>query len=234
VGVHDHRVDRDSEGDAAMSFRRPTTGVGKISAASAARRVFFSFHYQRDINRVNVVKDQWVAEGTNTAAGFFTGSLEEEAQTKGVTVLKHRINDGMNGSSVLCVLIGAETYTRRWVHYEIFQAIARGMGVFGINVHSIADMRTKAPDVQGINPFAVLGCGAKERTDKLWPVVWYADSWKYHSLADEGISRGAARYLPWTGSVVLSNLFAVYDWAANDGPNNLSSWVRGAARQAGG
>ncbi len=33
--------------------------------AGPPRRVFFSFHYQRDIWRVNVVRNHWIAKDTN-------------------------------------------------------------------------------------------------------------------------------------------------------------------------
>ena len=75
------------------------------------RTVFFSFHYQRDIMRVHIVKNHYVTKGNYTAAGFFDGSLEEKAKKEGEDVVKRLINKGLNGCSVTCVLIGAETYT---------------------------------------------------------------------------------------------------------------------------
>ncbi len=100
-----------------------------------ARTVFFSFHYQRDIFRVQQVKNHHVTKGTYTEAGFFDGSLEEKAKKEGDTVVKNLIDKGLIGSSVLCVLIGQETYTRRWVDYEILKSVQLGMGVFGIRIH---------------------------------------------------------------------------------------------------
>ena len=47
-----------------------------------ARRVFFSFHYERDIWRVNVVRNSWLTKGRE-AAGFWDASLWEEAKKKG-------------------------------------------------------------------------------------------------------------------------------------------------------
>src|SRR5258708_4137467 len=62
-----------------------------------ARSVFFSFHYQRDIMRVQIVKRHYVTTGNYTAAGFFDGSLEEKAETEGDDVVKRLINDGPKG-----------------------------------------------------------------------------------------------------------------------------------------
>lgn len=47
-----------------------------------AHKVFFSFHYERDIWRTNVVRNSGVVEGS-AAAGFHDASLWEEAKKKG-------------------------------------------------------------------------------------------------------------------------------------------------------
>lgn len=139
------------------------------------RSVFFSFHYDRDIMRVQQVKQHYITKGTYTETGFFDGSLEEKAKKDGVDVVKKLINDGLVGSSVLCVLIGKETYTRRWVNYEIFKAVEYGMGVFGIRIHQLKDPKQGA-DTSGTTPFQVLGYGAKD--DKYIPMIHYAEGWK--------------------------------------------------------
>ncbi len=40
-----------------------------------ARTVYFSFHYQRDIMRVQQVKNHYVTKENYTEAGYFDGSL---------------------------------------------------------------------------------------------------------------------------------------------------------------
>jgi hypothetical protein len=50
-----------------------------------ARKIFFSFHYQRDLWRVNVVRNSGAIEGIS-AAGFHDESLWEETK-KTVTML---------------------------------------------------------------------------------------------------------------------------------------------------
>jgi hypothetical protein len=193
------------------------------------RNVFFSFHYQRDIMRVQIVKNHYVTKGNYTAAGFFDGSLEEKAKKEGDEVVKNLINRGFVGSSVTCVLIGLETYTRRWVCYEILKSVELGMGVFGIRIDQIPSPRT-GKDVAGANPFECLGFGTKD--DKLVPMIHYQDGWKKAPLL-QPISRSAAPYLPKTKGPILNNLFTVYDWVKDDGFNNFSKWVESAAAQAG-
>jgi hypothetical protein len=126
-----------------------------------ARSVFFSFHYQRDIMRVQHVKQHHVTKGNYIEAGFSDGSLEEKAKKDGDEVVKRMIDAGLSGSTVLCVLIGNKTYTRRWVHYEIFKAIQNGMGIFGVRIHQLKDPR-QGTDAIGINPFQCLGYGCKD------------------------------------------------------------------------
>src|SRR5262249_42760621 len=142
------------------------------------RTVFFSFHYERDIMRAQVVKQHHVTKGNYTAAGFFDGSLEEKAKKHGDDVVRRLIDNGLDGCSVLCVLIGRETYKRRWGDYEIFESIELGMGVFGIRIHQISSMNIGA-DVAGPNPFDYLGYGRNQnRPGKLFPMVKYENGWK--------------------------------------------------------
>ena len=115
-----------------------------------ARRTFFSFHYQRDIWRANVVRNSWVTQD-RVAAGFFDASLWEEAQTKGAAAIKALIDKGLENTSVTVVLIGQETSKRMYVKYEIEQSIARGNGLLGIQIHKIANSKGEM-DEQGPNP----------------------------------------------------------------------------------
>src|SRR5271155_323435 len=114
------------------------------------RRVFFSFHYERDIWRTNVVRNSGVVEGT-AAAGFHDASLWEEAKKKGDAAVKKLIDDGLVGTSVTVVLIGAQTATRKFVEYEIEKSIARGNGILGIYIGGIKDQKGNT-DSQGQAP----------------------------------------------------------------------------------
>jgi hypothetical protein len=118
-----------------------------------ARRVFFSFHYQRDLWRANVVRNSAVVEGT-AAAGFSDSSLWEKAKKEGDAAIQRLINGGLNGTSVTVVLIGAQTASRRWVTYEIEKSIERGNGLLGVRIHSIKD-RGGQTDSAGLIPPAL-------------------------------------------------------------------------------
>lgn len=123
-----------------------------------ARKVFFSFHYERDIWRTNVVRKSGVVEGS-AAAGFQDASLWEEAKKKGDAEVKKLIDKGLVGTSVTVVLIGAETSKRKFVDYEIEQSIARGNGLLGIYISGIKDQKGNA-DTQGSVPSRLTKAGA--------------------------------------------------------------------------
>ena len=123
-----------------------------------ARRVFFSFHYQKDIWRTNIIRNSNVVEGA-AAAGFQDASLWEEAKKKGDAAIKKMINDALEGTSVTVVLIGAETAQRTYVTYGIEQSIAKGNGLLGIYINQIADQKGQTA-TRGAVPDALTKAGA--------------------------------------------------------------------------
>ncbi|RKG63926.1 TIR-like domain-containing protein [Corallococcus sp. CA054B] len=120
------------------------------------RRVFFSFHYERDIFRVNVVRNSNMVKGS-IEAGYIDSSLWEEAKLKGDAAIKRMINGALDNTSVTVVLIGQETASRPYVRYEIEQSLARSNGLLGIYIHNISDARSFLSalqiNTQGDNPF---------------------------------------------------------------------------------
>jgi len=116
-----------------------------------ARRVFFSFHYERDVWRASIVRKAWVTKPDRESAGYFDASLWEEAKRKGDAAIKALIDGALANTSVTAVLIGAETASRTYVQYEIRQSIARGNGLLGIRVSALRDPSHNT-DVAGPNP----------------------------------------------------------------------------------
>jgi hypothetical protein len=117
-----------------------------------ARKVFFSFHYDRDIWRACIVRNHGKSKADIVNRGYWDKSLWEEAKKKGDAAIKRMIDDGLVGTSVTAVLIGFETWQRPWVNYEIEQSHARGNGMFGIYIDQIKDNSGKT-DYRGRNPF---------------------------------------------------------------------------------
>lgn len=116
-----------------------------------ARKVFFSFHFERDIWRTGQVRNSWVTHPDRQSAGYWDASIWEEAKLKGDDAIKKLIDRSLDGTSVTVVLIGAETAGRRWVRYEVEQSAKRGNGLVGIYINNLKD-RFGNTDVRGNNP----------------------------------------------------------------------------------
>lgn len=104
-----------------------------------ARRVFFSFEYERDVSRAMVVRNSWVTRGKE-AAGFVDAATFEKVKRSGDAAIKQWIRDQLHGTSVTVVLVGSHTCSSRYVQYEIQQSEARGNGLLGIDISKIRDL----------------------------------------------------------------------------------------------
>lgn len=140
-----------------------------------ARRVFFSFHYQRDIWRVNQIRNIPNVIGTS-AAGFQDASLWEEARKKGDEAIHKLINDGLENTSVTVVFIGAKTAGRKYINYEIEQSIKRGNGLVGFQIHHLKD-QSGDTDSPGETPYKL--------TAKDYKVYKYVDHEKLATHIEE-------------------------------------------------
>jgi len=120
------------------------------------RRVFFSFHYERDIWRASQIRNSWVTKPDREAAGFWDVASWEEVKKKGEEAIKRWIDRQLEGTSVTVVLIGAETSESKWVQYEINQSWDRGNGLIGIHIHNLKDQNGRT-DIKGGDIFVKLG-----------------------------------------------------------------------------
>lgn len=142
-----------------------------------ARRVFFSFHYKRDIGRIGQIRNSWVVRSPIETAGFVDSAEWESIKRQGDPALRGWIDSQLYGTSVTIVLIGAETYTRPWVKYEIEKTHAEGKGLFGIKIHNVKDFRTGQTDVPGLNPFDQMRTPAGVLYSQLYPTYdWVNDN----------------------------------------------------------
>jgi hypothetical protein len=187
-----------------------------------ARRVFFSFHYQDVIDfRANVVRNHNVTKDDN--AGYFDASIWESAKRRGDLALKRLINDGLDNTSVTTVLIGSQTYVRRWVRYEVMKSFERGNKLIGIHINSIPD-RNRQTKVMGPNPFDYLGLEISADGTRGTPTVWNGTQWVYY----QDIDGFQIAEQPWDKrgeNFQLSHWLPTYDWVAHNGFDNFGTWV---------
>lgn len=116
-----------------------------------ARRVFFSFHYQRDIWRVNQIRSMPNIIGT-AAAGFQDASLWEKAKKQGDAVIKRMIDEALEGTTVTVVLVGNKTANRKYINYEIQKSLERGNGIVAIQIHHLKNEKGEVDQPGKIPP----------------------------------------------------------------------------------
>ncbi|MEI9921890.1 MAG: TIR domain-containing protein [Bacteroidota bacterium] len=102
------------------------------------RRVFFSFHYKKDVWRANQIRNSWVTKDRE-AAGFVDAAEFEKVEREGEAAVRRWIDKQLDGTSVTVVLIGTEVSTRPFVLYELEQSWKRGNGIVGIYIHKLKD-----------------------------------------------------------------------------------------------
>jgi hypothetical protein len=116
-----------------------------------AKTVFYSFHYTRDVHRVQLVKNINALEGQP----ILNSQAWEQIQRGGTAAIQKWIDEQMAYKRCVVVLIGKETATRPWVKYEIQKAWSEKKPLVGVRIHGLSSMGTV--DSLGGDPFAVAG-----------------------------------------------------------------------------
>jgi hypothetical protein len=116
-----------------------------------ARRVFFSFHYERDSWRAGQVRNCNLLQSEDQY-GFVDSVDWESIKRQGDDAVKRWIDDQMKYTSVSTVLIGTETAKRPWVRHEIVKSWNRGNGIVGVWIHNIKNQE-RMTDLAGANSF---------------------------------------------------------------------------------
>ena len=117
------------------------------------RKVFFSFHYERDAIRAGQVRNSNVVKYKSIETSDFIDAAKwETIKDGGDPAIKRWIGNQLNGTSVTVVLIGAKTSERKWIKYEINESLKKGNGLLGIYIHK-CPLFDGSIDVKGENLF---------------------------------------------------------------------------------
>lgn len=203
-----------------------------------ARSIFFSFHYE-DVSsfRANVVRNSWLTINDHSA-NFIDKSIWEKEEKKGSTFLKTLIDSGLKGTSVTVVLVGTETFSRRWVRYEIVKSFVEGKGVLPIYINRIRS-KNEGIKSRGINPLekiaVVVSGDCKKLTffellNKRW--VLFKDYPTDNNRTTNSFYFENVPYNKYKGGKIykLADLFGVgYDWVNDNGYDNFAEWIEKAA-----
>ncbi len=195
------------------------------------RNVYFSFHYQDVIDfRANVVRNSGKFRQKGTE--FRDSSIWEETEEKQIKKIKTLIDDELKGSSVTCVLIGSETYSRRFVRYELLKSFEMKKGQVGVGINWIKDKTGNTKLWAGENPFNYLGLKVSkdgktielfEKNNSSWVIFKDLPLIRNNHLKERDFGR----------EFRLSDFYNRYSYKWDNGNVNFPNWVEEAAKKAG-
>lgn len=111
------------------------------------RKVFYSFHFDNDVMRVQQIRNMGVLEGDEPVSPNTWEQIKRTEQG-----VKNWIEQNLSGKSCLVTLIGSQTANRPWVKYEIQRAWELGKAVVGVHIHRLNCPRNGF-GTKGANPF---------------------------------------------------------------------------------
>ncbi|MBA3034945.1 MAG: TIR domain-containing protein [Desulfobacterium sp.] len=156
----------------------------------AKKPVFFSFHFNNDVMRVQQVRNIGAIEGNTPVSP----NDWEAVKRGGDPSIKRWIDDNMKYKQCVIVLVGSETADRPWVRYEIEKAWNDRKPIFGIFIHNLKCPRTGTCR-KGKNPFetfnfkdggklsTVVNCYDPSQYDAYNDIARNMDSWVIAAIA---------------------------------------------------
>jgi antiphage defense system Thoeris ThsB-like protein len=200
-----------------------------------SRKVFFSFDYDEDRNRAEVVCASWRTHHPDSTAeaSFVDSGIWQEAKALSEESVQRLIRQGIGRTSVTCVLVGAHTWDRRWARCEIAQSIEQGNGLLAVRINGIADTRTRQTSAAGANPLAYMGLG-KNKDGHYF--IFENSSGQWIRYPDYALPLAKPSYLPEMSVGYVQPLTVglfEYDYIKQDGAKNLLAWIDRAAQSAG-
>lgn len=195
------------------------------------RNVYFSFHY-KDVQdgRANIVMKS--SQFGKKRDAFRDASIKEEAEEKKIKTLRKLIDSELFGTSVTCALVGSETYSRRWVRYEIMKSFEMKKGLLGVGINWVKDLKGNTKFWPGENPFEYLAFKVSSDGKTIELYEKKDGSWlTYRDLPTIKNSHFKEAYFG--RDYRLSRFYEVYSYDWNNGKSNFSSWVETAAKKVG-
>jgi hypothetical protein len=214
--------------------------------APVKRKGFFSFHYA-DIMRVNNVRNAWKINcpGREDKRQFYDRSLWESVQRNNPAGLKNLIRGGMAHASVVCVMVGNDTWSRPWVRYEIARSVIDKKGLLAVHVNGLPHHQHRRADPHGENPLHYMGVGSPKRgiyylyEKVLRQVVQHGQvswEWRWEKYSEFTVPVPLPKYMPapsegWV--TPLSGVTPIYDYVGAEGNKNIGRWIDTAALRVG-
>lgn len=102
------------------------------------RRVFCSFDYQH-VYKVGLIVKNLPGIVPTSAAGFADSSRWDEQKIIGDIEVQEMIDRALRDTTVSVIFITEGAIDRKYINYEIYQSLARGNGLLGVQIHHIPD-----------------------------------------------------------------------------------------------
>ncbi|MDM7945480.1 MAG: TIR domain-containing protein [Oceanibaculum nanhaiense] len=206
------------------------------------RRVFYSFHYA-DIIRVNNVRntERFKAKILEVPQSHYDRSLWESSKCTSPENLKRLIREGIENTSVVCVLIGTYTWARPWVRHEIARSVIDQKGLLAVDLNSIRHHHYRCSHPLGPNPLSFMAVGKMqdgtyrlfERNYRVMNGQW---QWCWDFYGGYTAAVPLPKYLPNPAVGYVSPLDLGtfrYDACQNNVWENMPIWLNIAATRAG-
>lgn len=157
------------------------------------RQIFYSFHYDNDVFRVQQIRNMGVLEGNEPVSV----NAWETVKKAGGKAIEKWIDDNLKYKSCVVVLIGVDTHKRPWIKYEIKKAWKEKKGLVGIYIHNLKDPKTGKCS-KGTNPFdqfnfedgsklsSVVSCYNPDSSDTYNDIANNLDKWIEKAIKDRG------------------------------------------------
>jgi hypothetical protein len=228
---------------AMAGFYPSKTLLGTV-AAPTKRKVYFAFRF-KDIMRVNNVRQSGRIgqDEEKNPREFYDRSIWEQRSISDPESLKRLMREGVEHSSVVCVLAGSDTWKSRWVKYEIARAVVDGKGLLTVHINGLAHVQTRMPEPAGFNPLDIMGVyqanGRFYLAEKKWVPVTAGSQqyeWRWFRYDDYTDPVTCPRYLgvkTLSHVSLLSEGTRVYEYVRESGVQKLGLWVDAAAQQVG-
>lgn len=113
--------------------------------------VFYSFHFDNDVMRVQQIRNIGSIEGNAPT----TPNEWEQLKRTGKKAVESWIDQNMKYKRCIIVLIGSDTAGRPWVEHEIIKAWNDGKALLGIHIHNLKCPRN-GTSRKGRNPFDLI------------------------------------------------------------------------------
>ncbi|WP_300524725.1 TIR domain-containing protein [Alcanivorax sp.] len=162
---------------------------GSEEKAMARVPIFYSFHFNNDVMRVQQIRNIGSIEGNPPV----NPNDWEKLKQQGSRAVQNWIDQNMKYKRCVVVLVGSETATRPWVQYEIERAWEHGKAIIGIHIHNIRCARG-GTSKKGKNPFdnfkfengeklsSLIPCYDPNPTSAYRDIAANIETWIHHAI----------------------------------------------------